>query len=208
MKFNPEDWKQKAHENFEAAWHEGPSVITPSGQDGKYPRLSYKRAQAHPVFETINRLREIYLALGFDEIENPVIVEEKDIYRQFGPEAMAVLDRVFYLGGLPRPNVGIAKKQLDEINDILQSHRSGLVHGHPVPAEEHRNKEPFQLMSKRPKSGSVKHSIHIKNQRSMGTNSPSSWQKFSGLMTGSLCIFSMRYSRSSKRLFPSRHAAL
>jgi len=148
MKFNPEDWKQKAHENFEAAWHEGPSVITPAGQDGKYPRLSYKRAQAHPVFETINRLREIYLALGFDEIENPVIVEEKDIYRQFGPEAMAVLDRVFYLGGLPRPNVGIAKKQLDEINDILQSHRSGLVHGPPVPAEEHRNREPFQLMSK------------------------------------------------------------
>ena len=85
----------------------------------EYPRLRYKRAQAHPIFETINRLREIYLSLGFDEIENPVIVEEQDIYRQFGPEAMAVLDRVFYIGGLPRPNVGIAKKQLDEINDIL-----------------------------------------------------------------------------------------
>ena len=74
--------------------------------------------------------------MGFDECENPVIVEENDIYRQFGPEAMAVLDRVFYLGGLPRPNVGIAKKQLDEINEILQSHKSPLVHGHPVPAGE------------------------------------------------------------------------
>ncbi|WP_243669434.1 hypothetical protein [Methanoculleus chikugoensis] len=33
---------------------------------------------------------------------------------------MAVLDRVFYLGGLPpRPNVGIARKQIDEIEAIL-----------------------------------------------------------------------------------------
>jgi O-phosphoseryl-tRNA synthetase len=148
MKFNPEDWKQKAHENFEGAWHEGPSVITPAGQDAKYPRLRYKRAQAHPIFETINRLREIYLSLGFDEIENPVIVEEKDIYRQFGPEAMAVLDRVFYIGGLPRPNVGIAKKQLDEINEILMSHRSPLIHSHAVPVGERGHKEPFQPMSK------------------------------------------------------------
>ncbi|MFA5221530.1 MAG: O-phosphoserine--tRNA ligase [Methanoregula sp.] len=148
MKFNPEDWKKKAHENFEGAWHEGPSVITPAGQDEKYPRLRYKRAQPHPIFETINRLREIYMSLGFDEIENPVIVEEQDIYRQFGPEAMAVLDRVFYIGGLPRPNVGIAKKQLDEINEILLSHRSPLVHGHTIPAEDGGHKEPFKPMSK------------------------------------------------------------
>ena len=43
--------------------------------------------------------------MGFDEAENPIIVDEQEVYRQFGPEAMAVLDRVFYLGGLPRPNV-------------------------------------------------------------------------------------------------------
>ncbi len=89
MKFNPEEWKQKTHENFEGAWHEGPSVLTPSGYERKYPHLRYKRAEAHPVFATINRLRETYLSLGFDEMENPVIIEEKDIYRQFGPEAMA-----------------------------------------------------------------------------------------------------------------------
>jgi O-phosphoseryl-tRNA synthetase len=119
MRFNPDDWKKKAHENFEAAWHEGPAVLTPEGQAGRYPRLGYRRAQAHPVFVTIHRLRETYLSLGFDEMENPLIVEEQDIYKQFGPEAMAVLDRVFYLGGLPRPNVGIARAQVDQINDIL-----------------------------------------------------------------------------------------
>jgi len=148
MKFNPDDWKKKTHENFEEAWHEGPSVLTPAGSEGKYPFLTYKRAQAHPVFATINRLRETYLSLGFDEAENPVIIEEKDIYRQFGPEAMAVLDRVFYLGGLPRPNVGIARKQLDEINEILVSHRSPLIHHDAVPASQSHQHAPYKMMTK------------------------------------------------------------
>jgi len=120
MRFNPDEWKRKTHENFEGAWHDGLSVLTPASHKDQYPRRVYKRAQAHPIFEMINRLRETYLSLGFDEAENPVIIEEKDIYRQFGPEAMAVLDRVFYLGGLPRPNVGIARTQLDQINEILK----------------------------------------------------------------------------------------
>jgi O-phosphoseryl-tRNA synthetase len=148
MRFNPEEWKRKSHENFEEAWHEGPSVVTPPGHAATYPCLSFKRAQAHPIFATINRLRETYLSLGFDEAENPVIIEEKDIYRQFGPEAMAVLDRVFYLGGLPRPNVGIARKQLDEINEILMSHRSPLVHGDAVPVAQAHHHEHYQPMTK------------------------------------------------------------
>jgi O-phosphoseryl-tRNA synthetase len=148
MRFNPEDWKRKTLENFEEAWHEGPSVVTPAGYDGKYPSLNYKRALAHPVFATIHRLRETYLSLGFDEAENPVIIDEKDIYRQFGPEAMAVLDRVFYLGGLPRPNVGIARKQLDEINEILVSHRGPLVHSDSVPAGEVHHHKPYPPMTK------------------------------------------------------------
>jgi O-phosphoseryl-tRNA synthetase len=119
MRFNPEDWKRKSHENFEGAWHEGPSVLTPAAHAETYPCRIYKRAQVHPVFATIHKLRETYLSMGFDEAEVPVIIDEKDIYRQFGPEAMAVLDRVFYLGGLPRPNVGIARDRLDKINAIL-----------------------------------------------------------------------------------------
>jgi O-phosphoseryl-tRNA synthetase len=148
MRFNPDDWKKKTHENFEEAWHEGPSIVTPAGHAGKYPYLAYKRAREHPVFATINRLRETYLSLGFDEAENPVIIDEKDIYRQFGPEAMAVLDRVFYLGGLPRPNVGIARKQLDEINEILQSHRSPLIHRDSIPPGQSYHQAPYHTMTK------------------------------------------------------------
>ena len=148
MKFSPEEWKRKTHENFEGAWHDGPSVLTPSGHEGKYPHLKYKRATEHPIFATINRLRETYLSLGFDEAENPVIIEEKDIYRQFGPEAMAVLDRVFYIGGLPRPNVGIARKQLDEIDEILASHRSPLTHTGSVLSGQAQHHSPYPPMTK------------------------------------------------------------
>lgn len=147
MRFNPEDWKRKSHENFEGAWHEGPSVLTPPAHDETYPCRVYKRAQAHPVFATINRLRETYLSMGFDEAEVPVIIDEKDIYRQFGPEAMAVLDRVFYLGGLPRPNVGIARKQLDEINEILKSHRNPHLHEQSAPASEVHPGHHYQQMT-------------------------------------------------------------
>jgi len=66
----------------------------------------------------VNRLRETYLSLGFSEACNPIIVEEQDVFRQFGPEASAVLDRVFYLGGLDRPNQGIGREELEGIARI------------------------------------------------------------------------------------------
>lgn len=119
MRFDTEEFKQRAKEDFEKAWHAGPSVLTPPGTGQTYPRLMYRCAKPHPVFSTIQKLREAYLSMGFDEAENPVIVDEQEVYRQFGPEAMAVLDRVFYLGGLPRPNVGIGKDQIEKISTII-----------------------------------------------------------------------------------------
>jgi O-phosphoseryl-tRNA synthetase len=125
MRFNGESFRKLSKEHFEQAWHEGASVLTPPPRSGRYPQFRYHRATAHPVFATVNRLREIYLSLGFDEYCNPIIVEEQEVYRQFGPEASAVLDRVFYLGGLPRPNVGISRKNLDEINTLIGREMSG-----------------------------------------------------------------------------------
>jgi O-phosphoseryl-tRNA synthetase len=118
MRFDTDLFRKRARENFERAWHEGPEVLTPPGQEDRYPRLSYSGAKAHPIFEMVNRLRETYLMIGFDEACNPIIVEEQDVYRQFGPEASAVLDRVFYLGGLDRPNQGIGRPELEGISQI------------------------------------------------------------------------------------------
>ena len=120
MIFNTDEFKKMGQEDFEKAWHAGPSIITPPNADHIYPRLTYNRSKVHPVFEAIRLLREAYLAIGFDEALNPIIVDEQEVYRQFGPEAMAVLDRVFYLGGLPRPNVGIGKERIEKISEIIQ----------------------------------------------------------------------------------------
>jgi len=140
MRFDPEEYRKKAREHFERAWHEGPSVLTPPSFGERYPRLAYCRAAAHPIYEMVNRLRETYLSLGFTETCNPIIVDEQDVYRQFGPEASAVLDRVFYLGGLDRPNQGIGREELEGISRIT---------GKAVdPAAEERLREILQQYKK------------------------------------------------------------
>ncbi len=145
MRFNPEEYRKAARDHFEQAWHKGPLVITPPGREQEYPRLQYRKALPHPIFEMVGRLRETYLLLGFEEACNPIIVEEQEVYRQFGPEASAVLDRVFYLGGLERPNQGIGKSELDGIaaitgkkvsseeedrlRELLQSYKKSVIDG-------------------------------------------------------------------------------
>jgi O-phosphoseryl-tRNA synthetase len=127
MRFDAEEFRKLSREDFEKAWYRGPEVLTPPGVAGTYPRRRYRRAAPHPISETIQRLRQVYLSMGFDEAYNPLMIEEADVYRQFGPEASAVLDRVFYLGGLPRPNVGIAQAQIDRIGAIIGQEMSNDI---------------------------------------------------------------------------------
>lgn len=145
MRFDVEAYRKRSREHFEKAWHEGPAVLTPARAGDRYPRLHYHRATPHPIYDMINRLRETYLGLGFTEACNPIIVEEQDVYRQFGPEASAVLDRVFYLGGLDRPNQGIGKEELEgiaritgrdvgadaeeKLREILQQYKKSAIDG-------------------------------------------------------------------------------
>ncbi|MDR0439010.1 MAG: O-phosphoserine--tRNA ligase [Methanocalculaceae archaeon] len=127
MKFDIEEFKLRRKTDFEGAWHAGPSVITPPASAGIYPRYTYRRANVHPIFDTIARLRTSYLSMGFDEVMVPVFIDEQDVYHQFGPEAAAVLDRVYYVGGLPRPNVGISSERFDKIAAIIGTPVSEIV---------------------------------------------------------------------------------
>jgi len=63
------------------------------------------QGKAHPLHTLIQKTREIFLSIGFDEIENPVFIQEEDVFKQYGKEAPVTLDRVFYLGGLPGPDI-------------------------------------------------------------------------------------------------------
>ncbi|WP_370574404.1 O-phosphoserine--tRNA ligase, partial [Methanomethylovorans sp.] len=119
MRFNPEDIKAAAKEDFDTAWNNGRQYVKISPVNQGYPHMELNYGRVHPVYETISRLREAYLRMGFHEMMNPLIVDEKEVHKQFGHEALAVLDRCFYLGGLPRPNVGISDERITTIKEML-----------------------------------------------------------------------------------------
>ncbi|ADC69282.1 O-phosphoseryl-tRNA(Cys) synthetase [Methanocaldococcus sp. FS406-22] len=118
MRFDINKVLELAEKDFEKAWRETKALIKDKHIDERYPRLKPIYGKPHPVMETIERLRQAYLRMGFEEMINPVIVDEVEIYKQFGPEAMAVLDRCFYLAGLPRPDVGLGNEKVEIIKNL------------------------------------------------------------------------------------------
>ncbi|MDI6703503.1 MAG: O-phosphoserine--tRNA ligase [bacterium] len=73
----------------------------------------------HPVCNLIQRFREIFLRFGLNEVINPVIIDERDVYLQYGEEAPLILDRVYYLAALDRPDIGLSKERLERIKEII-----------------------------------------------------------------------------------------
>lgn len=119
MKFNPQDIKTQAKQDFENTWSNGFQYVKKTSINEGYPYMKLNFGKVHPIYETISKLREAYLRMGFHEMMNPLIVDEKEVHKQFGHEALAVLDRCFYLGGLPRPNVGISDERIKHIKSII-----------------------------------------------------------------------------------------
>jgi len=119
MKFDPNQIREAARKDFDKTWQEGREYLGRPSLNERYPRNSYSFGSVHPIFDTVQKLREAYIRLGFNEAMNPVMVEAQDVYRQFGSEALAVLDRCFYLAGLPRPDIGISDERIAQINALL-----------------------------------------------------------------------------------------
>ncbi len=119
MRFDPARIREAAGEDFNAAWQLGREYIDVPSLNRRYPRRICSYGTPHPIFDVIERLREAYLRLGFDEAMNPLIVEDQEVKKQFGSEALAVLDRCFYLAGLPRPDVGISDERVGEMKALL-----------------------------------------------------------------------------------------
>ena len=132
---------KQAKEDFEKAWVETEELL-PRGSEGKGP-MSGKlgTGKSHVLFDVVQKLRKAYMGLGFDEVINPVFLEDKEIKRQFGPEAVAVLDRCYYIGGLPRPDVGLSDEKIkaieglgasvdkEKLQDVLHKYKKGELGG-------------------------------------------------------------------------------
>ncbi len=111
MTWHSKKIEKLAREDFEKTWLETGKYV-PKGAGSGLFKGKIEKGSSHVIFDTVQKLRGAYLALGFDEIVNPVFIEDKEIKRQFGPEAAAVLDRCYYLAGLPRPDVGLGSDKI------------------------------------------------------------------------------------------------
>ena len=138
-RFNPSevlDWVNT--EGFEKAWMRSGELVA---EKGGVLRLD-DVGKPHPVSVHMQLLREGFLRLGFDEVQTPIIVEDEEVYRQYGPEAPIILDRCYYLATLPRPDIGLSDEKLRKIGnlgvpvdeekklrlqDLLRDYKRGIV---------------------------------------------------------------------------------
>ncbi|MHA1649174.1 MAG: O-phosphoserine--tRNA ligase [Candidatus Helarchaeota archaeon] len=114
-KWNWRRIQEEAEEDYEKTWLETRNLLKMTGRSFK----SKKVGKAHPVFEFIAKARKVLLDLGYEEVIVPVIVDESVVYKEYGPEAPLILDRIFYLAGLPRPEIGLGQKKVQQIREII-----------------------------------------------------------------------------------------
>lgn len=116
--WNSKGISKAAKKDFEKAWNDTKDLLPKTDFSKNYHLNVMGYGRPHIIFETIESLRQAYLKLGFDEAMNPIFIEDKQVIRQFGPEAYAVLDRCYYLGGLPRPDVGLGEDKIAQIKNF------------------------------------------------------------------------------------------
>jgi len=117
MEYNIKEIKEKAKKDFEWTWLETAKLVELNGRKMFFEEK--ERGRAHPIISLNLKFREVFLRFGLDEIINTSIIEEGEVYRQYGPEAPVILDRIFYLAGLPRPDIGLSKRKIEEIKKII-----------------------------------------------------------------------------------------
>jgi len=112
------DWRRiqaDAEKDYEKTWLATRELLPLEGRSYKPKKIG----KPHPVFEFISRARQVLLKLGYEEFILPVIVDESDVYKEYGPEAPIILDRCFYLAELPRPELGLSQEKVEQIRKII-----------------------------------------------------------------------------------------
>jgi O-phosphoseryl-tRNA synthetase len=137
MSFDTRKIKGESRKDWRKAWVDTAKLI-PEKSTVDY---SQGKGSTHAIHVLVEKARQTFLKFGFNEVENPVFITEEDVYKQYGPEAPVILDRVYYLAGLPRPDIGISEKKIaevkgvnkkidvEELKKIFREYREGLIEG-------------------------------------------------------------------------------
>ena len=113
--FDVQKIRKKAKEDYEEAWLKTAELVKKEG------RLFSLQGKGKPneLQELIAKARHALLQLGFTEVSVPMLIEKKEVFAQYGPEAPIILDRLFFLAGLERPDIGISQKKLQDIRKVV-----------------------------------------------------------------------------------------
>lgn len=112
--------KSMAEKDFESAWAEGGRLVEKKGRAFELK----PKGKAHPLYALVERVRKVMLEMGFAETVVPILIDKRDVYSQYGGEAPVILDRVFFLAGLERPDIGLGKKKLEEIQKAVPAFKN------------------------------------------------------------------------------------
>ncbi len=116
MKFDSNKIKKAIDENYEKAWIDTRELLELKGKKFKLEKIG----KSHIIYSLIEKFRKVLIESGFEEIVLPNIIEESLVFKEYGPEAVLILDRLFYLASSPRPDIGISKDKLHQIKEIVK----------------------------------------------------------------------------------------
>jgi O-phosphoseryl-tRNA synthetase len=119
LKFEVEKIRTQAEEDFEKAWRESVRFLRVEKGTHRHAR----KTRTHPLLDLLVEVRRVLLEEGFTEVVLPMIVDSSEVVKQYGPEAPVILDRVFFLAGLERPDIGMSRKEKEAVLRLVPGFR-------------------------------------------------------------------------------------
>lgn len=129
-----EELKVKAKKDFESVWKEESRKF--HGKKGFL--LPGRKGKRHVLSQCLKECEDILLDMGFDQVFLKPIWDEKHVKMQYGPEAPAILDRLYYLASLPRPDIALSQSiqerilkraaiDVEELKQIFRDYKMGTI---------------------------------------------------------------------------------
>lgn len=95
-------------------------TIKPESTLVRDERINYLtgKGKSHPVHELRQKLREILLNSGFNELESQYFIPERDIFEQYNSRSGLVLDKTYYLAENKKQKIDIEPEQIQQLQDL------------------------------------------------------------------------------------------
>lgn len=138
MVFDIKNIKINSKKSWEEEWKKSSELVKGKGNF----TLKKPSGKEHLLWKYIFDIRKNLIESGFDEVILNPIQPDEEVHKQYGPEAGAILDRLYYLAAIPRPDIGLSNekkelikkrlpdfKKFKELQDILKRYKRSEIEG-------------------------------------------------------------------------------